>query len=219
MGKVCARRELSFLGAALKFWNKAHGPLRVLPTLTLPPKPEARTHWITREQAAQFLWAARREKHLARFFLIGWYTGTRRGSIGRLSWDMIDLRTGIMHRKPPGAPHPRNKKAPPVKMHRRLIGHMRRWKRADGKGARWVVAYRGKPITRPVRSWETARKAAKLPKNVTPHILRHTRATNLMRHGVKVWDAAQALGMSVTVLETIYGHHHPDWQEGPADVP
>jgi integrase len=132
---------------------------------------------------------------------------------------MIDLRSGIMHRKPPGAPQPRNKKAPPVRMGRRLIAHMRRWKRLDGKGAEWVVAYRSKPITRPVRSWETARTAAKLPNYITPHILRHTRATNMMKHRIPVWEAAKALGMSVAMLETVYGHHHPDWQKDSADVP
>jgi integrase len=185
-GKVCARRELAFLNAAIKYWHKEHSPLNVVPTISRPAAPEPRSHWMTREQAARFLWKARHTKHLARFFIIGWYTGTRRGNIGRLSWDMIDLKTGIMHRRPPGTPQPRNKQAPPVRMGKRLMAHMRRWKRLDGKGAQWVVAYRGKPISRPVRSWDTAREAAKLPTNITPHILRHTRTTNMMRHGVSI---------------------------------
>jgi integrase len=219
-GAKSARRELAFLNAALNCWHNddEHGPLAVKPKLTLPDKPEPRDKYMTIEQAARFLWQARREPHLARFFLIGWYTGSRRTVIGKLRWDMVDLKTGIMQRKPPGAPKARNKLAPPVKMSRRLLVHMRRWKRLDGKGAEFVVAYRGKPIRRPIRSWERARKAAKLPEWFTPHILRHTRATNLMREGVDIYEAAQALGMSVAVLEKVYAHHRPEWQAKAADV-
>jgi integrase len=59
---------------------------------------------------------------------------------------------------------------------------------------------------------------AGLPQYVTPHILRHSRATTLMKAGVSLWEASKALGMSVAVLESTYGHHHPDWQKDAADA-
>jgi hypothetical protein len=31
-----------------------------------------------------------------------------------------------------------------------------------------------------------------------------------MQQGVDLWTAASYLGMTVEVLERIYGHHHPD---------
>jgi integrase len=217
-GVVPARRELSFLNAAVRYWHVERGPLKFLPIIKLPPKPAARTHWITREQAAAFLWQARKWPHLRRFFIIGWYTGSRRSVIAGLRWSMVDLKTGIMLRKPPGSQLARNKQAPPVRMGRRLMSHMKRWKRLDGKGAENVIHFKGKPIKRPLRTWEMARKAAKLPTYVTPHILRHTRATNLMKAGVQSWEAAKALGMTVAVLESTYGHHHPSWQKGAAEV-
>jgi integrase len=217
-GIVAARRELAFLNAAVRHWHAEHGPLRVIPVVVRPPAPEPRVHWMTREQAARFLWKARKIPHLARFFIIGWYTGSRRSVITGLSWSMVDLKSGIMHRKPPGTVQPKNKKAPPVRMGKRLMAHMKRWKRLDGKGAERVIHYKGKPIKRPVRTWEQTRKAAKLPTYVTPHILRHTRATNMMRQGIPSWEASKALGMSVAVLEKVYGHHHPDWQKDAADV-
>jgi integrase len=219
-GVKSARRELAFLNAALNCWHAddEHGPLAVKPKIAFPPKPEPRDKHMTREQAARFLWQARREPHLARLFLVGWYTGSRRTVIGQLRWDMVDLKTGIMLRKPPGAPKAKNKLSPPCRMGKRLLAHMRRWRRLDGKGAEFVVAYRGKAIRRPIRSWERARKAAKLPAYITPHILRHTRATNMMREGVDIWEAAQFLGMSVAVLEKHYAHHRPEWQAKAADV-
>jgi integrase len=69
-----------------------------------------------------------------------------------------------------------------------------------------------------VRSWERARKAAKLPTYVTPHILRHSRATYLMKQRVDPWSGANSLGMSLEMLTRVYGHHHPDWQKDAAEA-
>jgi hypothetical protein len=38
--------------------------------------------------------------------------------------------------------------------------------------------------------------------------LRHTAATWLMQAGVDRWEAAGFLGMSVEMLDRVYGHHH-----------
>ncbi len=217
-GIVSARRELAFLGAAIAHWNAEHGPLKSVPTVVLPPAPPPRTHWITRDEAARFLWVARKTPHLARFFIIGWYTGTRRAKICGLRWSMVNLKTGIMLRQPPGVPEPKNKKAPPVRMGQRLMAHLRRWKRMDGKNAEYIITYKGKPIRRPVRTWEKARKEAKLPSYVTPHVLRHTRATNMMQQRKDPWEASKALGMSLEMLSRVYGHHHPDWQRDVAET-
>jgi len=59
-------------------------------------------------------------------------------------------------------------------------------------------------------AFETAVQLAKLSGKVTPHTLRHTAATWLMRAGVDKWEAAGFLGMSVEMLDRVYGHHHPD---------
>ena len=53
---------------------------------------------------------------------------------------------------------------------------------------------------------------------MTPHVLRHTRATWLMKAGVDMWEAAGALGMSPEMVSRTYGHHHPDFQKKAAEV-
>lgn len=212
----CSRRELAFLNAAIKHWHKEHGPLKVVPVVVLPAKLSPRTNWMTRSEAARFLWAARRTPHLARFFVIGWYTGSRRSVIAGLKWSMVNLETGVMTRKESNAVRTK-KRAPPVKMGQRLLAHMRRWKRMEPSEL-YVINYRGRPIKRPVSSWERVRLAAGLPEYVTPHVLRHSRATHMMQQGVDAWQAANALGMSLKVLTDVYGHHHPDWQKDAANA-
>jgi integrase len=213
----CSRRELAFLNAALGHWHKEHGPLRVVPVVVLPPKPSPRTNFMSREDAAAFLRFAKKTPHLARFFIIGWYTGSRRTVITNLKWSMVDLESGVMQRKESNAVQTR-KRSPPVRMGTRLIAHLRRWKRLDAGTSDYIVHYRGSQIARPVSSWERVRTKANLPTYVVPHILRHSRATTMLKAGVAPWEVANALGMSLQVLITVYGHHHPDWQKDAAEA-
>ena len=214
---ACARRELAFLNAAIQYWKANHAPMMSTPKIKLPPKPAPRQDFMTRSEAAKFLIHARRTPHLARFFLIGWYTGSRRSVITGLKWSMVDLETGIMQRKERGAVQTK-KRSPPVKLGSRILCHLRRWKRMDGGSAEHIVNYRGKQISRPCSSWDRIRKDAKLPSYVVPHVLRHSRATHALKQGVSPWEVANALGMSVTVLMNHYGHHAPDWQKDAANV-
>ena len=211
------RRELAFLNAAIKYWHREHGPLKVVPVVVMPQKPMPRTNWMTRSEAARFLRVARKTSHLARFFIVGWYTGSRRDVILGLKWSMVDFKTRVMQRKEKGHVETK-KKAPPLRMGNRLLSHLRRWKQMDDKKDVFVCAYKGRRILRLDDSWARARSLAGLPEHVTPHILRHTRATMLMKNRVNLFEAAKSLGMSVAVLESTYGHHHPDWQKDAADT-
>lgn len=214
---AAARRDLEVLRAALRYYHKERASLGVLPSVALPPKPQARDRWLTRGEAARLLWAARRTEHLKRFILIGLYTGSRSGAILQLKWDWVDAERGIMLRRAPGEQETR-KRRPPVRLGRRLMSFLRRWKHQDllGRTAR-VVHYDGQPVRKLRRSWRSACVRAGLA-GVTPHTLRHTRATWLMRAGIDPWEAAGALGMTVEMLERTYGHHHPDFQKRAAEV-
>jgi integrase len=212
-----ARRELAFLNASIQHWKTNHAPMMPTPKIKLPPKPQPRQDFMTRSEAARFLWQARRTPHLARFFLIGWYTGSRRSVITGLKWSMVNLETGIMQRKERGAVQTK-KRAPPVKIGARLSAHLRRWRRMDSQGTTHIINYRGRPIKRPIRSWDRIRDAAGLPEYVTPHVLRHSRATHSLKQGVAPWEVANALGMSIATLIAHYGHHAPDWQKDAANV-
>lgn len=105
-----------------------------------------------------------------------------------------------------------------MRLGRRILAHLRRWKRIDGPLVTHVIHYDGQPIKSVKRSWAQAVKRAGLSDDVTPHCLRRTRATWLMQAGVDMWEAAGHLGMTTTMLERVYGKHHPDWQKKASEV-
>lgn len=215
--QAAARRDLETLRAAVKFWNKNYGPLEREPEITLPDRVEGRTRWLTRNEVAKLLWASRRTQHLYRFILLGIYTGSRSGVLLSLKWSQIDLEGGVMRRRAQGEGERKNKRRPPVRLGRKVLAHLRRWKSKDG-GAEYVCHYNGSRVTKLRRSFSSARAAAGLDKSVKPHSLRHTRATWLMKAGINPFEAAGALGMSMRVLEQTYGHHHVDFQKNAAEV-
>jgi integrase len=211
------RRDLEVLRAAINYWHRHYGPLPAVPAIILPPKPVARDRWLTRTEAALLLQAARRTQHLARFILLGIYTGSRSSVILGLTWEQIDLGAGVMYRRPAGKAEDKRKRTPPVRLGRRILTHLRRWQRLDG--ARGLLChYNGKKVGYMHTAWPHAIDRAGLDHSVTPHTLRHTRATWLMQAGVDMWEAASSLGMTVQILSEHYGHHHRDFQKRAAEV-
>lgn len=213
-----ARRDLETLRAAIGYWHREYGPLKAIPAVVLPPKPEPRERWLTRPEARRLRHAAMRYPHLYRFIVIGLLTGSRSGVILDLEWDWIDFEAGTMLRRGLGVTEDTQKRSPPLRMGRALTRILRGWKRRDAAlGCKYVVHYKGRPISRLQRTWRLACAKAKL-RDVSPHTLRHTRATWLMRAGIDIWEAAGALGMTPNVLQSTYGKHHPDFQKRAAEV-
>lgn len=209
-----ASQDLKILRAAVGYWHREYGPLNFMPTFWRPEESGPRERWLTRSEAAKLLWASRRYLHLRRMILLGLYTGSRPGVILALQWKQIDFRAGVMVRAL--GPQAKNKKAPVVKLGRRILSHLRRWKRLDGTLA-YVCHFEGRAVEDPHTAWRKAVEASGL-KGITRHTLRHTRATWLMQAGVPIWEAAGHLGMTTKTLETVYGKHSPDFQERAANV-
>lgn len=242
-----ARRDLETLRAAILYYHKEYG-LDVVPVLTLPDKSTPREVYLTRSEAAALLlaclgwekvgsgdnayWKRRRyhrANHLARLVLIGLYTGTRPGAIKSLQWirntegGWADLDRGVIFRRAEGERVAHNKRKPPVKIARRLLAHMKRWKKMDGWkdnaiGIRPVVHYYGKPVVKENKAFRAAIAAAGLPGEVTPHVLRHTRGTWLAQKNVPSHQAAASLGLTVEEYERTYLHNDPDFQKSAADA-
>jgi integrase len=227
-----ARRQLEELRAAINH-HRSEGHCSQLVGVWLPPKRQPRERWLSRSEAAAFIRSAwkyrevqnyratdrRSRQHVAKFALVGLYTGTRAGRICTASFypapgcGYVDVDAGVFYRRPPGA-RASKKVATPVPLPPRLLAHLRRWKRM---GQRFVVEWERRPVKRVSKAFAAVVRALKL-KDVMPHTLRHTAATWLMQAGTEPWVASGFLGMSVQTLLDNYGHHHPDFLAGARDA-
>lgn len=238
-----ARRELETLNAAIRFCARERGTPIVL--LTFPQKSVPRERWLSRQEAARllagalgflyvpacdvatrreagrFVRIARPSRHVARFILLGLYTGTRHGALLKLNWNAgiaggwIDLQHGVIYRKAVGERETRKRK-PPLRIPTRLIPHLQRWRRLD-RGAGPVISYHGEPILKEKTGFARARDRAGLGPDVVVHTLRHTCATWLMQSGqVPIWEAAGFLGMSEKMVDSVYGHQSPEFHSAAA---
>lgn len=210
------RRHLQTLSAAIGYWHREYGPLASVPVVLLPPKSPPRERWLTKSEAARLLWACRRCEYLKRFVILGLHTGSRAGVLFAMDWSWVDLERGVMRRRAPGERENETKRRPPVRLGRVPLAFLRRWHKVDG-GAGNVVRFRGSGILRIRGPWQKACVAAGLD-GITPHVMRHTRATWLMQAGIPTWEAAGHLGMTTAVLEAVYGHHSPGFQSDASNV-
>lgn len=235
-----ARRELETLSAAIGYWH-AEDALFTRPQVWLPEKPESPRDALTRDEAAALLKAARgyrwdgkrwarlrdsgpsNRAHMKRFILLGLYTGSRSKVITTLVREESptspyqDLERGMVYRRGKGQADTANKRRPLVKLPPRLLAHMRRWDDLDRERETvppTVLHHGGRPVGKVRRGFDACVRDAGLPKEVTPHWLRHTAATWLMENGADIWEACGYLGMTPKTLIDNYGHHRPDHQSG-----
>ena len=177
-----ARRDLEDLRAAINH-HAAEGFHRGVVRVILPAKGLARDRWLTRDEAARLIWTCWRYRemqvrhrgkekalrlptdkrplrHLARFILIGLYTGTRAAAVATASpisqegRSYVDLDRGIYYRLAQGK-QATNKRQPPVPLPPRLLTHLRRW-RDKGFAKQHFVEFNGLPV----KSVKTAFKTA-----------------------------------------------------------
>jgi len=215
------RRELNVLQAAMTYCAK-EGYVTAASIVTMPEAPENRDRWLTRDEAARLIWAAYRSergKHLARFILIGLYTGTRKTAILKLGFmrntagGWIDVEQGVIYRR--GTDERVTKKArKPMKLTRKLLAHCRRWQRMGGV---WAVSYEGNRVGDIKTAFAAARDAAGMP-DVTPHTLKHTAITWAMQKGMKIEDAAEYFDTSAETIRRVYYHHSPDYQDNAVEI-
>ena len=116
-----AFRDLKLLQAAInRCVKKTKGGIQSRFSATLPPAPKSRERYLTRDEAAKLLWTAWRERkktklpgskgrhtlrHIARYILVGIYTGSRNGDICNaavvpaIDRGYVDFGRGIFKRK------------------------------------------------------------------------------------------------------------------------
>jgi integrase len=222
---------LEDLRSALKYYAQ-QGFISSVPHVWMPEKSLRRERILTRSEAAQLLWAAWRlrqtygkdgkqterriGKHLARFILIGLYSGTRHQAMSTAALERMpgrpyfDLDAGLFYRTPRGAKETKKNKNQGVqRVAPSLLAHLRRWKLL---GYRFAVEWRGIGPKKVNKGFRNVRAQAGLGPDVVPHILRHTLVTWMLQAGKKTWDVAEYVGMDEETVRRCYGHFSVDHQ-------
>lgn len=241
-----ARRELEDLRSAINL-AIADKLCREAVKVTLPKKPGARKDYLERDAAAKLIWHAYRKReqqvisrgprkgeivetskkpmlHVARFTLFALYTGTRSGRVWTASFNKepgrpwIDVDGGIFYREAPGETASETKQAPSIRIPKRLLAHLRRWRdevRPKRGPTRYLCEYRAGSPADPKKAF--ARMVRDVlgdeGEKIVRHSLRHTAATWLLMAGNDPHRVAGFLGMRTDTLIKVYGHHHPLFQE------
>ena len=72
-----------------------------------------------------------------------------------------------------------------------------------------MIVYRGGPIGLIRKSFIDIAKKAKV-KNASPHTLKHTAITWMLRRGLTPWQVSGITNTSVATILRVYGHHVQD---------
>ena len=127
----------------------------------------------------------------------------------------VDLDAGVFKRLPQGK-RETSKRQPTIRIPDRLLAHMRRW-RDKGISKSAVIEFDGKPVASVKKAFARLVDEAGLD-GATQHTLRHTAVTWAMQRGADPYRAAGFFGMSVQIIQRVYGHHHPDYQRDIGDA-
>lgn len=177
--------ELTFLRAALN-WHRPGAGLLV----DMPPKPGPKKDYLTREQFAGLLEAAK-VPHIRLFIMLALGTAGRMGAILDLTWDRVDFDRGIVQL----SHGPQTKKGrATVPMNASLRAVLEEAYQARGT-SNFVVEYGGGKVAKVRKGFASVAKTAGVPW-ATPHVLRHTAAVWMAEHGTSMAEIAQFLGHS-----------------------
>lgn len=205
------RRELGVLRAAI---NAAHrsGEITRAIAVKLPESVGPRERWLTRDEVARLIHAARSPQarlYLPLFILLGVYTGRRKEAILSLRWPQVNLTARTINFEKPGRRRTKKRRGI-IKIPPRLLPHLQRARRR-GTDLGHVLNINGEAIGDIKKGFAAACERGGV-ESATPHTLKHTAATWLMQAGTDPWQAAGFLATSVDTLLKVYGHHHPDYQ-------
>ena len=210
------RRELAVLRAAINSAVKSNRLTRTVP-VWLPDAPEPLDEWLTRREAAGLLRGARAlpkaRHHLPLMILVALYTARRKEAISALRWHQVDLANGTIDFRRRGEAET-TKKRGKIRIHRKLLGHLRRVKaRQNASDLDFVIQWGGRRARDIKKSFARAVQLSGIQKRVTPHTLKHTSISWMLQNSASIWDVADFAATSVRTIEKVYGHHCPSHQE------
>ncbi len=205
VNKATVDKEIRLLRAILSHGRK-YKLTDADPYLPAPGGNPGRLEWLTRDDARRLLAEAESNPHLHLFIRLALFSGQRHSAILRLKWSDVDFASNTISFTP--ASETSNKRA--AKQHmdadiKRDLLRAREFATTDH-----VIEYRGKPVSTVRQGFENARDRAGLRPSITRHVLKHTAVSWRVQAGVSFRKLAAFFNTSEKILESVYGHLHPE---------
>lgn len=216
-------REIGFLSAALNWGRKTLGwKLENPAEAQRMPEPVGRNRWLTQEEAASLLQAARLEvkaPHLVDFIQLGLHTGMRAGEMLELDWRRVDLKQDQVRLGADDQKNGRLGSVPLNKTAREAILSRARFRATHCPASPWVFCNRkGERIASVKKSFASAVKRAGIL-HCTPHDLRRTCASWLVQARTPIQEVARLLRHAdIQVTMNVYAHLMPDQLRGTVET-
>jgi|GEM_PF-6202968 len=194
-------RELGVLQSSLRYAFK-RGEIDFLPILQKLPSPPPRSQFFSEEDVIILLSQTKRNPELDKFTRIALMTGQRKDAILKLRWDQVDFKANLIDFNDYTAPLAHRMKGRGIVP---MSGALRDYLKGLGG-----VSGRVLKVKKIDRQWKTAMRRTKF--KATPHILRHTVATQLAQKSVPMAQIARILGHRNTqITERVYAKYSPDF--------
>lgn len=205
--RMCSLR--AFLGYCVDEELLERHPMTRVPT---PKAPKTLPRYLTFDEVQRVFQAIGsstskfrlRDRALVRVLL---FAGLRRSELLRMTWDDIDFRHGTLRVLGKG----KRERIIPLELETLdCLGMHRAASLFTGKEQVWLNR-EGAPMTpdslgRTIKRWM---RKAKIDKNVTPHVWRHTCATLLVQNGAPLSNVQELLGHSSLATTSVYTHCDP----------
>jgi integrase len=166
---------------------------------------------LTNDEMQMLIKASSRWPWLQTFIVLAIYTGQRKGAILDLTWDRVDFETKTIDFNNPDIALPSRRKGRAfMPMPRQIEGFLNDRRQDSG----YVVSRNGGKMYDIYGSWhEMVHNSGVIrPKEVTPHVLRHSVATHLARKGISMDEIADLLGhKDLRITRQIYRKYSPDF--------
>lgn len=209
VSKGTVTRELSTLRAACnhaKRWKRLNPGVE--PSFEMPRNLPKREIWLFKDELIHLLDNSSDVIH--NFTRIAYGTGSRRRAIEELEWTQVNFSRSTINLAKPNEPKT-NKRRPTVPMGdlRELLcdlfdeyGMTNRFVLKSNRD----LLYDFEKMCKSADLLHVEERDNRPAGKITPHVLRHSRATHLLEDGVSIYAVAKLLGDNPSTIERVYGH-------------
>ncbi len=205
VGSGTMRREITVLRAAFT-WAVRERWIPAAPYVEMPPQPPPRDRWLARDDVARLI-RSTQSPHIRLFVVLAFHTAARAGAILELTWDRVDFERRLIHYHRPGRRETKKRRAV-VPINAVALAELQAQRLVAVTDH--VIEFRGRPIRLIKKGFASACRRAGI-EDCSPHVLRHSAASNMVMAGVPLAEVARTLGDSEAMVERVYAKFSPDY--------